>query len=42
VTPASDLAALRDAPIQVGALGRLNDAREFAGFPPGAVGRVVR
>ena len=38
VTPASDLP---DAPVQVGVLGVLQDGREFAAFPPGAIGRVA-
>lgn len=42
VTPASDLAALGNVQIQVGALGRLADPRAFAAFPPAAIGRVVR
>jgi len=41
VTPRSDLAALGAARIQVGALGVLHDAREFAAFPPAAIGRVA-
>ena len=40
VTPQSDLRGLDGARIQVGALGVLNDARDFAAFPPGAIGRV--
>ncbi|HEY2357624.1 MAG TPA: iron-containing redox enzyme family protein [Phenylobacterium sp.] len=40
VTPRSDLAGLDGARIQVGALGWLDDARDFATFPPGAIGRV--
>jgi hypothetical protein len=36
VTPASPLHA---APVQVGVLGTLRDGRDFAAFPPGAIGR---
>jgi hypothetical protein len=38
VTPASPLSA---APVQVGVLGVLRDGRDFASFPPAAVGRVA-
>jgi hypothetical protein len=38
VTPASPLSA---APVQVGVLGVLQDGRDFAGFPPAAIGRVA-
>jgi hypothetical protein len=41
VTPSSDLAGLGAAPLQVGALGMLNDARDFAAFPPAAIARVL-
>jgi hypothetical protein len=41
VTPSSDLAALGAARVQVGALGVLNEARDFAAFPPAAIGRVL-
>jgi hypothetical protein len=41
VSPSSDLAALGAARVQVGALGVLTDARDFAAFPPAAVGRVL-
>jgi len=37
VTPASPLDG---APVRVGALGVLRDGRDFAGFPPDAIGRV--
>ena len=39
VTPASPLSA---APVQVGVLGVLADGRDFAAFPPAAIGRVGR
>lgn len=38
VTPASPLGG---AAVQVGVLGVLQDGRDFAGFPPAAIGRVV-
>jgi hypothetical protein len=38
VTPAS---ALDAAPVQVGVLGVLKDGRDFAAFPPDAIGRVA-
>jgi Iron-containing redox enzyme len=41
VTPSSDLAALGAVGVQVGALGMLNDARDFAAFPPAAIARVL-
>ena len=41
VTPSSDLEALGGARVQVGAIGVLHDARDLAGFPPGALGRVL-
>jgi len=41
VTPSCDLAALGPARVQVGAIGELHNARDFAGFPPGAIGRVL-
>jgi hypothetical protein len=41
VSPSSDLAGLGAAPVQVGVLGVLTDARDFAAFPPAAIGRVL-
>jgi hypothetical protein len=41
VSPSSDLAALGTASVQVGVLGVLADARDFAAFPPAAIGRVL-
>ncbi|WP_372784738.1 iron-containing redox enzyme family protein [Phenylobacterium sp.] len=41
VTPASDLSALGAARVQVGVLGVLTDAQDFAAFPPAAIGRVL-
>jgi hypothetical protein len=41
VTPSSNLTALGAAPVQVGALGVLTEARDFAAFPPAAIGRVL-
>ena len=38
VTPSSPLPA---APVQVGVLGVLQDGRDFAAFPPAAIGRVL-
>jgi hypothetical protein len=38
VTPRSPLAG---APVQVGVLGVLRDGRDFAGFPPAAIGRLA-
>jgi hypothetical protein len=38
VTPSSPLDA---SPVQVGVLGVLKDGRDFAGFPPGSIGRVA-
>ena len=39
VTPSSDLGV---APVQVGVLGVLDDGRDFAAFPPAAIGRLTR
>ena len=42
VTPSSDLASISGgARVQVGAIGALHDARDFARFPPAAIGRVI-
>ena len=38
VTPSSPLSAT---PVQVGVLGVLEDGRDFASFPPAAIGRVA-
>jgi len=41
VTPTSDLKGLGGAPVQVGAIGMLRDARDLARFPPSTIGRVL-
>jgi hypothetical protein len=41
VTPTSDLKSLAGAPVQVGAIGVLPDARALANFPPATIGRVL-